>query len=105
MDIFDIISYTLWYRLIGFIGVVQSPENFKDNYNSLFVKINKYINITPISFMILHNKHYSTVYINDKYVHYYDSFGNPPPEEYLDLINKFAKTIKNKSMSLIYNKT
>lgn len=104
LNIENIWIYRLWYRFFGFIEVIRSPEKFMDNYESYWVKLSEYNNIVPISFIILHNKHYTTVYINNEHVYYYDPSGSPPPRRYLNLIRKFANDIRRKDMPLIYNK-
>lgn len=105
LSVEDILIYTITYRFSGFLGVIIDPNIFDEFYDSWFVKINKYYNTGPISFIILNNIHYTTVFINDEHIYYYDPLGYGPPEEYLDLIHKFAETIKNKPMTLIYNKS
>lgn len=97
-------AYMLWYFLIGFIGVIRSPESLKLQQNLWYVKIYKYINFIPISFIILHNEHYISVFISNEYIYYYDSLGKNPSTNYLKYIQQFANDLRNKPMPFKYNK-
>lgn len=96
----DVNIYMYNYYKNGFIGIIDNPNKIKK-----FYKLNhpKHENL-EITFIIFKKHHFTSVYIDNENIDYYDSCAKPPHRLYINKIQKFANFIRNKKMNLRYNK-
>lgn len=94
-----------FFRIIGFLGIMCIPEDIKLLSDTYFFQLSKLVSILPISFIILHNEHYTSVYISRNCMYYYDSSGKRPNKKFRKEITNLAKKLRGNEIKFIYNKT